>query len=115
MIRIMGWEIRRILPDRKCCSCERYEWGPIPVALHDYRGKDVCQQCWGKPGVLDQLDAEYWRTRPDSVPPCQHCGKTVAPDLLRRQVCVDWYFCPECAADPQVIRRFEAIADQKFS
>jgi hypothetical protein len=106
MVRILGWEIRRIIPDRKCCACNAREWGLIPARLREYRGKDVCYMCWGWK-VFDQLDAELWSRRPDLVPPCRHCGQAVPPEQLERKVIQDMYFCLECAADSEVIRYWE--------
>lgn len=109
MVKIMGWEIRRIRPERSCWCCGKFECELMPTVLHTYRDEDVCHDCWLNPSNFDRLDARYWREHPDLVPPCIHCGKVVPQELLRSAVCIDWYFCAECRSDQEVLRHFDKL------
>jgi Zn finger protein HypA/HybF involved in hydrogenase expression len=76
--------------------------------MREYRGVEVCTRCERKPEVFRRLDLEYWGEHPDRVPSCKHCGKSVSPKQLEH-VLDDWYLCPDCASNREVLRYFDEL------
>ena len=105
MVRILCWEIKRIGSDCKNCICHVCGFR----IMREYRGVEVCTGCERKPEVFRCLDLEYWREHPDRVPPCKHCGKAVPPEQLEHVLCDDWYLCPACASNREVLRYYDEL------
>ena len=117
MVKILGWEIKRIRIDEvydRCDVCGAYSYTHtrVPVPTQVVRGVNVCHRCRCNEEVRHCLDLEYWHEHPEDVPACRNCGKTVPPEQLQPAVLRDWYFCPECKADPEVIRHHEELLEQ---
>ncbi len=114
MVKILGWEIRRIRVDDAydiCDVCRQYSYTRKRVAAPTelVRGVNLCPSCRCSGVVRRRLDLEYWHEHPEEVPVCKNCCKSIPPEQLEAAVLRDWYFCPECVSKPEVIRHFEAL------
>ncbi len=89
-----------------------HEWVRVEQFPRTHRSVLVCSHCEVDVEVRRLLDLQYWRTHPEHVPACMNCGKSVPPEQIRIAVCLDWYFCSECASDPEVRQRFERLREQ---
>jgi hypothetical protein len=116
MVKIMGWEIRRSRAGDNVGRCEFcHRWG-IPLATRTtgaLQTTHVCSKCAADWEVQHRLDVQYWRTHPDCVPVCLNCGKAVPVEQLTPAVCMDWYFCGECASNSTVRRHYEILREYK--
>lgn len=115
MVRILGWEIRRIRVDGAgytCEACQGHDWISVERPYPKYEGVRVCSRCEAYVEVRRLLDLQYWRRFPEQVPTCINCGKSVPPEQITAAVCLDWYFCQECASNAEVLRRFEELLEK---
>ena len=115
MVRILGWEIRRLRPlhaDTTCEMCGGHDSEYVEQPLRTYHSVQVCSHCEADVEVRRLLDLQYWRAYPRRVPSCINCGKSVPAEQIKIAVCLDWYFCPECASNPEVRKRFERLREE---
>jgi hypothetical protein len=115
-MNIMGWEIKKKRPGAnvgRCLFCHRRGLALPNRIAGALRITSVCSKCAADWEVQYRLDVQYWRTHPDCVPVCLHCGNRVTARRLTPAVCMDWYFCPDCASNSTVRRHYEILREYK--